>query len=137
MHTLTINTTNKREVIDITRIVNDHLIKSNFEEGLCNLSLTHTTCAISIADLDPGTDEDYLNALEQMIPKLPYKHPHDPSHVSDHILSTLIGVSLVIPVKSASAVLGRWQRIVLFEFNGPKKRRITLTFIPKPKPIEL
>ena len=30
----------------------------------------------------------------EMIPKLNYRHPHDPEHVPDHILSALIGTSI-------------------------------------------
>lgn len=132
MRTLTINTSKKREVIDITKVLNDHLMKSNFEQGLVNLYLSHTTCAIATADLDPGTDQDYLDAFEAMVPKLNYRHPHDPSHFGDHVMSTIIGTSLTIPVESASMVLGQWQRLILIELNGPKERRITLTYIPEP-----
>lgn len=94
-----------------------------------NLFLTHTTAALTTADLDPGTDQDYLTAFEEMIPQLDYKHPHDPAHMPDHILSTLIGASLTIPVENGQLVLGTWQKVVLIEFDGPRERQIVINFI--------
>jgi secondary thiamine-phosphate synthase enzyme len=82
-------------------------------------------------DLDPGTDLDLLDAFDAIVPKLRYRHPHDPSHVPDHILSALIGTSLLVPVNDREPLLGEWQRIVLVEFDGPRKRQIAMSFMPE------
>ena len=122
MMKLTIKTQNKREVVDITDKVNEEVSKQKFKEGVCNLFLTHTTAALTCADLDPGTDQDYLHAFAHIVPNLNYQHPHDPSHTPDHILSSLIGTSLSVPVENGKLVLGTWQRVVLIEFDGPRER---------------
>ena len=127
---ITISTNQKKEVSDITKILNDLIMKNNYPEGVVLIFLHHTSCALTIADLDPGTDNDYLMAFEELVPKLNYSHPHDPKHVADHILSATIGTSLVLPVQSANILLGSNQRIVLMEFNGPKERRLSVTFLP-------
>jgi len=126
---IVITTEKKKEVIDITDKINQELEKQNFKEGLVNLFLTHTTAAITTADLDPGTDQDYLDAFEAMIPKLNYQHPHDFSHAPDHILSSLIGTSLNLPVETGQLVLGTWQRVVLLEFDGPREREIVINLL--------
>lgn len=72
-------TQKKREVVDITDMVNEELKEQKVQNGICHLFVTHTTCALTTADLDPGTEQDYLDAFEKIIPKLEYKHPHDPS----------------------------------------------------------
>lgn len=126
---VTIRTQNKREVVDITDEVNKEIAKQNFKDGVCHLFLTHTTASLTTADLDPGTDQDYLDAYEEMIPKLNYQHPHDPSHTPDHILSTLIGTLLTLPVENGELVLGTWQRVVLIEFDGPREREIVINLI--------
>jgi secondary thiamine-phosphate synthase enzyme len=84
---------------------------------------------LTIADLDPGTDLDLLDAFDALVPKLDYRHPHDPAHVPDHILSALIGTSLTVPVKNVQILLGEWQRIVLIEFDGPRRRELVISFI--------
>jgi secondary thiamine-phosphate synthase enzyme len=130
MHKLAVKTHRKREVVDITEEVNRVLEKSyGGKSGVCHLSTLHTTAALTTADLDPGTDLDMLDAFEAMIPKLRYRHPHNPAHVPDHILSALIGTSVMLPVERGSLVLGTWQRVVLMEFDGPRERQSVLTLL--------
>ncbi len=130
MHKLLVKTHRKREVVDITEEVNQILQKSYAgRSGICHLSILHTTAAVTTADLDPGTDLDMLDAFEAMIPKLRYRHPHNPAHVPDHILSALIGTSVALPVEQGSLILGTWQRVVLMEFDGPREREGVLSLI--------
>lgn len=121
-----IKTSRKRQVIDITGQVEKMLPAG---EGVAVVFVKHTTAAVATADLDPGTDLDMLDAFEAMMPKLEYRHPHDPSHVTDHIISTLIGASVQVPYVDGKFSLGTWQRIVLFEFDGPRPREVTLSFL--------
>ncbi len=122
----TVATHRKREILDITEQVESHLSDAT---GICCLNVLHTTAALATADLDPGTDLDMLDAFEALIPKLRYRHPHNPEHVPDHILSSLIGTALTLPVESGSLVLGTWQRVILVELDGPRKRELTLTVL--------
>lgn len=133
MHTLKVKTHKKREVIDITDEVHAALKKEGTKDGVVHLFVQHTTAALAVADLDPGlpgqggTDQDYLDAFEKMVPQLQYRHPHDPSHMPDHILSTLIGPSLTLPFNTQGLVLGTWQSAVLFEFDGPRERTVVIS----------
>lgn len=127
MKIINIKTTKPKQVVDITDQVNN-LIK-DIEQGICHLFITHTTAALTTADLDPGTDLDMLDAFDKLIPKLNYRHPHNPSHVSDHILATLIGASVTVPIKNSELILGQWQRVVLFEFSGPREREIVVNVV--------
>lgn len=130
MERLTATTTKRRQVADISDKVNRYLAAAAAgKTGICHLFLLHTTAALSTADLDPGTDLDYLDAFEVMVPKLRYRHPHDPSHVGDHILSTLIGTSLSLPFEDGKLILGVWQRVVLIEWNGPRECFIVASLI--------
>jgi len=116
--------------MDITERIEGALMRSlRNESGVCHIFLAHTTAALATADLDSGTDLDMLDAFENMIPKMRYRHPHDPEHVPDHILSSLIGTSLIIPVKEGKLILGTWQRVVLIEFDGPRERITIVNFV--------
>lgn len=126
MKEIKINTKENQQVIDITTDIEEHLPEY---DGLCNIFILHTTAAITTADLDPGTDIDMLEAYEKMLPDLDYRHPHDPSHVKDHIEATALGPSVLVPFKNRKLQLGTWQRVVLFEFNGPRERKIILSFL--------
>jgi secondary thiamine-phosphate synthase enzyme len=127
MHRLIIKTTKKREVLDITDLIEDQLAEGNTESGVCHLLVLHTTAALTTADLDPGTDLDMLDAFGAMMPKLRYRHPHNPAHVGDHILSALIGTSVTLPFHRNKLVLGTWQRVVLIELDGPRERELALS----------
>jgi secondary thiamine-phosphate synthase enzyme len=132
MQRTTVKTRKKREVLDITSNVEAWLAKHHGQTtGICNLFILHTTAALTTADLDPGTDLDMLDAFEAMIPKLRYRHPHNPAHVPDHILSSLIGTSVALPVDRGQILLGTWQRIVLVELDGPRERDLVLSITPE------
>jgi len=124
MQTLTIASSKNKQVIDITDEVNELVAAGKIADGLCHLFVAHTTAALTTADLDPGTDLDMLDAFAEMVPRLQYRHPHNPAHVPDHILSSLIGPAVTLPVKKGVLVLGQWQRVVLVEFDGPKERQV-------------
>ncbi|GHO46798.1 secondary thiamine-phosphate synthase enzyme YjbQ [Ktedonospora formicarum] len=126
MKTFTISTKKKDQIIDITNTVEQFLRDEEKEDGLCLLFVAHTTCSLTTADLDPGTDLDLLDALRNLLPHLSYRHPHDPHHTPDHILSTIIGPSLVIPYSDRQLMLGTWQSVILVELDGPRQRTIHL-----------
>src|SRR5437899_520951 len=91
-----VKTKKKDEIIDITDEVQGLIARSKKKSGVIILNVLHTTCALTTADLDPGTDEDILEALRKLLPKINYRHPHDPAHTEDHILASIIGTSLSI-----------------------------------------
>ena len=124
MQTLTIATQKKDQILDITEAVETTLQDMGPENGVCVLFVAHTTCAITTMDLDPGTDRDFLDALRRLLPQMSYRHPHDPAHAPDHILSAIIGPSLAIPYKKHKLLLGTWQRVVLVELDGPRRRTL-------------
>lgn len=126
MKKFTVATHRKREILDFTEQVEGMLPEGS---GICCLNVLHTTAALTTADLDPGTDLDMLDAFDAMMPKLRYRHPHNPEHVPDHILSTLIGTALTLPVEDGSLMLGTWQRVILVELDGPRRRELTLHFL--------
>lgn len=127
MRTFTITTHKKDQIVDITDTIESYLREEQSRDGLCSLFVAHTTCALTTADLDPGTDLDLLDALRTLLPDLTYRHPHNPTHTPDHILSTLIGPSLVIPYARHRLLLGTWQRVILVELDGSRQRTVHLS----------
>ena len=132
MQRISVKTRKRREVLDITDMIEALLHRNHSQAtGICNLFILHTTAALTTADLDPGTDLDMLDAFEAMIPKLRYRHPHNPAHVPDHILSAIIGTSVALPFERGKVVLGTWQRIVLIELDGPRERELVVSVTPE------
>jgi secondary thiamine-phosphate synthase enzyme len=121
-----ITTSEKRQILDITDQVARVI---NIENGLVNIFIKHTTAGITTADLDPGTDQDFLDFLQSLVPDINWRHPHDPSHAPDHLLSSLIGPGICVPIQNKKLQLGTWQRVILAELDGPRKREVGLSFI--------
>lgn len=123
MHSLTIDSDHKRQVVDITDRVAELVPDGT---GVLQLFIQHTTAALSLMDLDPGTDEDFLDFLASLIPQIDWRHPHNPSHAPDHLLASLVGSHLAVPYSEGRLRLGTWQRVVLVEFDGPRQRNVVV-----------
>ena len=128
--TITISTKQDKQVIDITNRVQQVLSQFDANNGLCNIFVLHTTAGITTGEAIEGTDEDLMETLEKMIPKIRFRHAHDPSHAPDHMISSIIGASLTVPVRGGELVLGTWQRVLFVESNGPRNREVMITAVP-------
>lgn len=112
----------------ITREVMQHLPQPLPQTGLLNLFVQHTSCALSInenADPDVRSDmEKIMNALVRENEPF-YEHTLEgPDDMPAHAKSSLLGVSLTIPITDGRLNLGTWQGIYLCEFRyngGPRK----------------
>ncbi len=119
---LRIKSRRPKDVLDITDLVESKLGSS--KAAVCLLFVQHTTAALAVGESGEGTGEDLLEVAESMIPKIRFRHGHDPSHAPDHMASSIIGPSLSLPIENGRLALGTWQRVLLLEFNGPRERSI-------------
>jgi secondary thiamine-phosphate synthase enzyme len=129
MGNIVIKTKKHKEIVDISDEIEEYLRSKKVDSGLVNVFVKHTTCAVTTADLDPGTDLDMLDAFDEIVPKLDYRHPHDPSHTHEHIISTILGASVTVPFEENKLLLGTWQRVILVESSGPRGREIIVSII--------
>jgi secondary thiamine-phosphate synthase enzyme len=121
---LSIETQYKRQVVDMTDRISQQLPEGR---GTVTVSVLHTTAAVTTAELDPGTDEDLLEALDGLLPDVRWRHPHDPAHTPDHLLASIIGPSVSLAYADGQVQLGTWQRVVLIELDGPRLRNVILS----------
>jgi len=124
-----LNSKSKKEILDITGQINDLIAAEKFVEGSVLVFVKHTTAALTLSEVGEGTEEDLLEVAQKMIPQINFRHRHNPSHAPDHMIGSIIGQSLTIPIKSGRLDLGTWQRVVLIELNGPRELQLTLNFL--------
>ena len=129
-HLLRVTTTRAKEAVDMTDRVNDAIAAAGIQEGLCVLFVAHTTAALTTGEVGEGTEEDLLEVVEQVIPRIDFRHAHNPSHAWSHMASSLLGPSLALPVSKGSLTLGTWQSVLLIELDGPRQRDIHVRVIP-------
>ena len=127
--TITISTRRNKEVIDITDKVRECVSQAGAESGLCNVFVMHTTAGLTTGESTEGTDEDLMEVLERIIPKIKFRHHHDPSHAPDHMISSIVGASVTVPIIKGKLQLGTWQSVLLVESNGPRERRVVVTLL--------
>jgi secondary thiamine-phosphate synthase enzyme len=127
---LSISTSRLKQIIDLTDHVQAVIRKVNVREGLCQVFITHTTAGVTTGEIGEGTEQDFLQVVEEMIPRIQFRHAHDPSHAWSHMAASIIGPSLTIPVSGGALVLGTWQSVMLVELDGPRERQVHVTAVP-------
>jgi secondary thiamine-phosphate synthase enzyme len=128
MSGITVETTGKVQAIDIT----DRLTERTWPEGLLLVSTSHTTAALIIGEADAEMLEDYERVARDLFATWePFRHHrNDNPNAAAHLVSSLAGTQLLLPVRDGRLVLGTWQRVLLLELDGPKARRVDLMGIP-------
>lgn len=128
MSEIIVKSLKREEFIDITFDIENYLEEHNYKNGMLFLNTLHTTAALTINEnADSDVKKDLLKALDALIPKIKFDHAEGNSDA--HLKSSLLGVSLSIPVVNGKLVKGTWQGVYFCEFDGPRSRKIILNFM--------
>ncbi len=126
---LHITSTKNKEAIDLTDKVEKLVTEKKIEKGLVLVFVKHTTAALTIGEVGEGTDEDLLEVVQELIPRINFRHGHNPSHAPDHMIGSIVGPSVIVPICEGKLDLGTWQRVILLELNGPRKLSLAIVTI--------
>lgn len=123
--TFRVRTTEREQILIVTREVNAALRSLGASEGICTMVVPHTTCAISVNEnADPDVPRDLVKALRASVPNVKFQHGEGNSDA--HFLSMLIGSSLSWPYRNGELVLGTWQGVYFVELDGPRERKVVV-----------
>jgi secondary thiamine-phosphate synthase enzyme len=111
-------------LVDITSQVQQLVVHSGIEQGVCTVYVPHTTAGVTINEnADPTVQADMLLALERAIPwRGGYEHSE--GNAAAHVKASLMGASQSVVVLGGRLRLGTWQGIYLAEFDGPRTRQV-------------
>ncbi len=116
----------RREMIDITRDVAAAV--GGAGDGLCHVFVPHTTAAVVINEhADPDVARDLTAAYEAMVPQIRFAHAEGNSDA--HLMATLLGSSVTVPVEGSRLRLGTWQGIFFVELDGPRSRKVWVNLL--------
>ena len=125
MHTFTVATHERNEMVEITDLVYGAIQASGAREGLCVVYCPHTTAAITVNEnADPDVVHDLLLWYNRLVPKHQSGFRHGEGNSDSHIKATLVGPSVTLLVSDGKPVLGRWQGVFFCEFDGPRSRTV-------------
>lgn len=126
---ITVTSTTRNELIDITAAIQEKVRKSGLREGLCFVFVPHTTAAVTINEnADPDVKTDILKTLSRVFPQDP-SYLHREGNSDAHVKSSLVGVSETLVVEDGKLVLGTWQSVFFCEFDGPRTRKVLIRFL--------
>ena len=130
---LTLRTTTRLELVNLTERVQDAVKAAQVREGLVLVSSMHTTLALMVNEWQEALLEDIKTMLGDVIPAgREYRH-NDPSqsdcdrkNAHAHLQATLLGHSLSFGVLGGRLALGQFQAIIAAELDGPRERQVTV-----------
>lgn len=127
---LSIETGGRRGLTDLTEACARFVAGEG--DGLLNVFVPHATCGLAILELGSGSDADYLDAIDRLLPRDDrWRHRHgSPGHGADHVVPAFAPPSITVPVVGSQLALGTWQSIALVDTNVDNPRRtVRLTFL--------
>ena len=121
--------TNGQKLYDFTSKTIDWIKKNDFQNGILNLNIQHTSASLIIQEnADPDVQTDLINYFNKLVPMDNSLYIHTVEGKDDmpaHIKSSLTNNQITLSVKNGKLLLGTWQGIYLFEHRlEPKKREI-------------
>jgi secondary thiamine-phosphate synthase enzyme len=127
--TLSLRSSRRTELINITSEIQTLVAESGCSSGVCHIYVPHTTAGLIINEgYDPNVARDMEVVLDRMIPhKGDYRHAEGNS--DSHIKVALVGSSQSVFVENGRLGLGRWQAIFFCEFDGPRHRGVRVKIV--------
>ncbi len=129
---LWINTSKRREYINITPQINKCLSESGIKEGFVLVNAMHITASVFINDDESGLHNDFEVWLEKIAPEKPhnqYKHNGYEDNADAHIKRQIMGREVVVAITEGKLDFGPWEQIFYGEFDGKRQKRILVKII--------
>lgn len=131
--TLFVKSDQQTDLINLSEEIRGFVEMSGIEDGYVQVSSLHTTAGLFINEWQDALLADVKMTLDRLVPlTLYYKH-NDPDYsdcdrknAHSHLRNAIVGHSLTIPIAQSALVLGRWQHVIMAEFDGPNERRLFL-----------
>jgi secondary thiamine-phosphate synthase enzyme len=128
-NTLSIRTTRRTELRNVTAEIEKLVRASGCKSGVCHLYVPHTTAGVIVNEgYDPDVARDMEVTLDRLVPhKGDYRHAEGNS--DSHIKVALVGSSETVWIEDGRLALGQWQQIFFAEFDGPRTRELWIKIV--------
>jgi len=128
--TLTIETHEREEFVDLGPQIRKILKEEGVREGVVHLWALHTTCALTVNEnADPDVPRDMIGKMNSLVPKMEPYYRHAEGNSDSHVKTSLFGPGLTLLVHRGDLVLGTWQGVFLVEWDGPRTRSVAVRVV--------
>src|SRR3990167_1656125 len=125
---ITLKTKGHTDIIDLTAKVGEVVKRSKINNGFALVFVTGSTAAITTLEYEVGVISDMKETLDKLILEEFNYHHHQKwgdRNGAAHLKAAIIGPDLLLPIGDSALELGRWQQIVLIDFDErPREREI-------------
>ena len=122
--------TNGQKLYEFTDQSIDWINKNNFNNGILNLSIQHTSASLIVQEnADPDVQSDLINYFDKIAPMDNKLYIHTIEGKDDmpaHIKSALTNNQISLSIKNKQLLLGTWQGIYLFEHRLASTKRLII-----------
>ncbi|MBL8866826.1 MAG: secondary thiamine-phosphate synthase enzyme YjbQ [Gemmataceae bacterium] len=126
----TVPTAARCEFVEITDRVAEAVAASGVRSGLCVVYIPHTTAGVTIQEnADPDVVHDMLLWFERIAPHRAPGFRHAEGNSDSHIKASLVGSSATLIIEDGLLHLGTWQGVYLCEFDGPRRRSVSIRIL--------
>lgn len=130
--TLTIRTSRRCELKNVTPEIESAVRDSGCADGICHLYVPHTTAGVLINEVDdPAVARDIEATLDRLVPHTA-AYTHAEGNADSHIKTALVGSSATVWIEGGRLALGRWQSVFFAEFDGPRTRELRVKIVRDP-----
>ena len=120
--------TSGQKLYEFTDQTENWIKKNNFNDGIVNLSIQHTSASLIVQEnADPDVQTDLINYFDKLAPMDNKLYIHTTEGKDDmpaHIKSALTNNQISLSVRNAELLLGTWQGLYLFEHRIEKQNRL-------------
>ncbi len=122
--------TKGQKLYEFTDQTIDWINKNNFNNGILNLSIQHTSASLIVQEnADPDVQSDLINYFDKIAPMDNKLYIHTIEGKDDmpaHIKSALTNNQISLSIKNKQLLLGTWQGIYLFEHRLASTKRLII-----------
>ena len=139
--TLQVQTMRPLQIVDLTPALAACVQASGLHTGLVNVQVLHTTMGLMLNEWEPLLHEDLARTLEALAPgdrayrhddlarRVPAPPPDERINGHAHCRAMVLRGSETLNVAGGALVLGRWQRVLLAELDGPQARSVSVALL--------
>jgi secondary thiamine-phosphate synthase enzyme len=129
--TIIVKTHERTDLVNLSDDIRDFAKSTGVKDGYVQVSSLHTTAGLIVNEWQDALLSDVKASIERIVPRDTYYRHNDPEfsdcdrHNADsHLRIVVLGHSVSVPIDRGEPVLGRWQSVILTEFDGPNERKV-------------
>ena len=128
-----VRTPSRVVVVNVTSQVRGAVSRAGLRHGMAVASVPHTTCSLLVNEDEAGLKDDLVRLVTRLLEPLageePFHHDRIDNNARAHLMASLLGHAVTLPVAEGDLGLGTWQSLFLLEMDGPRRRRLDLLFV--------